>query len=167
MLPYVARRYGARDGEGIRRGLREAHVAGLAYVGVLFLILPLAARPLATAFSSSPLTSEHATFALRMVPFACLASLPFFLCRPAFEGMGQGRPGLYAAVLRYLVLTAPAAWLGMQAAEALGRPAFQGLVVALVVAAALTSALFLAWMRAALRAPILDPAPEVSPPALQ
>ena len=84
-------------------------------------------------------------------PVAVVVSLPFFLVRPAFEGMGRGRPGLVVAALRYVALTAPAAWLGIRAADAAGWPAIVGLVLGLIVASALASGVFLAWIRRALR----------------
>ena len=49
--------------------------------------------PLAAMLAENPLTAEFASFALRLVPLACLATIPFFICRPIFEGMGQGHPG--------------------------------------------------------------------------
>ena len=61
-------------------------------------ILWFSAGPIAAGLSSSPITRQFATFAIRVVPAACLASLSIFLCRPAFEGMGRGRPGLAIAV---------------------------------------------------------------------
>lgn len=151
MLPYVARRYGAGDLDGIRRGLREAHVAGAVYVLILVPILFFGAWPMARLFANSPLTTQYSAFALRLIPLACMSALPFFLARPVFEGMGRGRPGLYAAVLRYLVLTGPAAWLGIQIARAVGRPGLYGLLGGLVLASALSSAAFLAWIRITLR----------------
>lgn len=152
MLPYAARRYGAKDIEGIGRGLREAHVAGLVYSALIAPIVWFAARPIATALGHAETTVAFSTFSLRVVPLAVVASLPFFLCRPAFEGMGRGRPGLVMASLRYVGLTAPAAWLGAQTASAVGRPGLYGLIVGLVGATAVTSLIFLAWMRSALRA---------------
>jgi Na+-driven multidrug efflux pump len=74
----------------------------------------------------------------------------FLLCRPVFEAMGRGRPGLWMATLRYGVLMLPLAWLGMYEAELLGYPAIDGLVVALLLASALSSAIFYVWMRRAL-----------------
>ena len=66
--------------------------------------------------------------------------------------MGRGGPGLAVAALRYLVLTAPAAWLGLGAARAAGIPGLHGLVAGLLLAGAVASAAFLLWIRAALRA---------------
>ena len=39
--------------------------------------------------------------ALRLVPLSCLIGVPFLLCRPVFEGMNRGKPGLVMAALRY------------------------------------------------------------------
>lgn len=152
MLPYVARRYGARDLDGIRDGVRDALRAGVVYSLALVPVLLLAAGPLARAQTQSTLAAGLAATALRLIPLATLFGLPFFLCRPAFEGMGLPRPGLAVALLRYLVLTAPLAWLGVTAAGALQFPAIYGAILGLLVATGLSSAVLLAWMRAVLRA---------------
>ena len=156
MLPFTARRFGANDIRGIWRGLREAHLVGIAYTILAAPILYFGAAPLAAALSASPVTRQFATFAIRVIPIGCLASLSIFLCRPVFEGMGRGRPGLLMAIFRYVLLTAPAAWLGIRSADALGVPGLYGLIGALVAAAGLSSILFLLWVRSALRA--LSPA---------
>jgi Na+-driven multidrug efflux pump len=161
MLPYVARRYGARDLEGIRSGVRDALRAGVVYALALVPVMLLAAGPLARAQTQSERATELATTALRLIPLSCLLGLPFFLCRPVFEGMGLARPGLVVALLRYLVLTAPLCWLGVTAGDALGFPALYGAIVGLLVATLIASAVLLGWMRAALRAlaPAWGPAP--------
>jgi putative MATE family efflux protein len=151
MLPFAARRFGEGDVLGIRRGLRRTHVAGLVYCAVAAPILWLGAAPLAAALSDSPLTQAFATFGVRVIPLACLAAMPIFLCRPVFEGLGRGRPGLVVASIRYLGLTAPAAWLGIRLASAWGFPGLYGLIVGLIGAAAIASGIFLAWVRGALR----------------
>ena len=73
--------------------------------------------------------------------------VPFSLCRPAFEGLQRGRPGLTMAVFRYAVLTIPFAFAGMTAARVLGRPPLYGLLVGLIGASGLASAVFFTWMR--------------------
>jgi putative MATE family efflux protein len=151
MLPFAARRFGTRDVKGIAEGLRTVHLAGAAYALALAPVLWFAARPLAAALTHAEAAREYATFGLRTVPAAVLFSLPFFLVRPAFEGMGKGRPGLVVAALRYVVLTAPAVWIGVRAAEGLGRSGFEGMVVSLLATAAICSAVFLLWIQRALR----------------
>ncbi len=147
MLPFAARRFGEGDVAGVRQGLREAHVAGLVYAAVAAPLLWLLAAPLAAQLSRSPVTQAYAVFALRLVPLGTLVSLSIFLCRPVFEGLGRGRPGLVMALLRYVVLAAPAAWLGLKLGSAAGIPGLYGLLLGQLVAAALTSAAFLIWVR--------------------
>jgi len=151
MLPYVARHFGARDLEGIRRGVREALRAGVVYALVLVPVMLLAAGPLARAQTKSEAAATLATTALRLIPLACLLGLPFFLCRPAFEGMGVARPGLMVALLRYLGLTAPLTWLGVTTAGLLHLPALYGAIVGLMAASAVSSTVLLGWMRSMLR----------------
>jgi Na+-driven multidrug efflux pump len=151
-LPFTARHYGRKDMETVRRGFREASLAAVGYS--LLLVAPatwFGGPPLAALLAEEPATASFAAFALRVVPLACLASIPFFLCRPTFEGMGQGRPGLWMALLRYLVLTVPLAFGGVRVAQSLGWPGFHGLVFGLVAASAISSAIFHAWLLAALR----------------
>lgn len=166
MLPFAARRYGTGDLDGLSAGLRKAHLAGVAYAAVAAPVLWIASRPIARAILESPAAQEYATTALRLVPLAVVVTLPFFLVRPVFEGLGQGRPGLVMAVVRYVGLTAPAAWAGIRVAESTGQPAIYGLIVGLLAATALTSSSFLLWVRAALRsesARIANPATGGSP----
>jgi putative MATE family efflux protein len=151
MLPYTARRFGANDLEGVRRGLRESHIAMFLYLLLAAPVLYVGAPLLAAALSRSPMTRAYATFAVRLVPLACLASLSVFLCRPAFEGLGRGRPGLLIALLRYALLTGPMAWIGIRLAAALGYPGLYGLLLGLIAAAGISSAIFLLWTRRVLR----------------
>ena len=111
--------------------------------------------------SRSPVTREFATFGVRLIPLACLASLSVFLCRPAFEGLGRGRPGLLIALLRYALLTGPMGWIGIRLGAALGYPGLYGLLLGLIGAAGISSAVFLLWTRRVLRA--LPPRPPASP----
>ena len=153
MLPYMARRFGEGDLAGVRRGLREARLASAIYslliVGpVMLVISPWLAR----ALSEAPLTGEYASFILRLVPLVCLVGAPFLLCRPVFEAMQRGKPGLLMATLRYVVLTAPVSWLGIRTAQALGFPGLHGLVIGLLLVGLISSATFVIWLRAALRA---------------
>lgn len=147
MLPYAARRFGEHDLAGLRRGLRESIVVSAGYTLALVAPVLLFGAPwIARALAESQITRDLATFALRVVPLACLAGAPFLVCRPMFEGIGRGRPGLVMAALRYGVLTAPCAWLGMRGAAALGKPALHGALMGLLVSAAVSSLVFLVWL---------------------
>lgn len=152
MLPYAARRFGRGDIGGIRRGLKEAHVAAVIYLAIATPILWIGARPLALALSHSSVTADFATFSMRLIPIACVAALPLFLCRPAFEALGRGGPGLAIALLRYVVLTLPCAWIAVRLAETFGLPGFYGILAGVIGASAITSIVFLGWIRHALRA---------------
>jgi Na+-driven multidrug efflux pump len=152
MLPFAARRYGKGDLAGVRRGLRDAVVAASAYVALVCTPAVLLVAPVVAAWlAESPRTEALAVVALRLTPVACLAAAPFFLCRPLFEAMGRGEPGLSVAALRFGVLTAPAVWLGIRAADAGGLPALYGALAGALVATSLTSAGLLAWAHAATR----------------
>jgi len=162
MLPYAARRYGAGDCDGIRRGLRQAALASSLYA--LLVVGPtmlLAAGWLARRLTESELTMRYTIFALRTVPLACLVGAPFLLCRPVFEAMQRGRPGLVMALVRYVALTGPLAWLGMSGANALGQPTLYGVIVGTLGAGVVSSAAFYLWLRAVLG----EPSPHAGPAA--
>ncbi|MGH9870136.1 MAG: MATE family efflux transporter [Candidatus Polarisedimenticolia bacterium] len=151
VLPYVARRLGENDTDGVRRGLREACLASVVYVMVLVApALWLGAPAIARALGESEVTERFTVAALRACPVAVLAMIPFILVRPAFEGMQRGRPGLAVALLRYVVLTIPMAMAGTWVARGLGLPSFVGMLGGLIGATAIASIVFLIWIRAAL-----------------
>ena len=105
---------------------------------------------LARGLSESQLTMRYATFALQTVPLACLLGAPFLYCRPVFEAMQRGKPGLLMALVRYLVLTGPLAWLGMLGATSMGYPPLYGLIVGTLVAGGVSSAGLYVWLRSTL-----------------
>ncbi len=153
LLPFSARRMGERDVAGMRRGLREIGTVSIVYtLGIVGPAVYFSAPTLAHWLAETPLSAEYATFALRLVPIATLATAPFLLVRPVFEGMGRGRPGLAMALIRYLVLTLPTAWAGVRLATAMGQPQLYGLVVGLLVVGLISSGAFSLWLHAALNA---------------
>jgi Na+-driven multidrug efflux pump len=150
MLPFAARRFGAKDVSGVRAGLREAHAAGVIYIAIVAPILFLAAEPLARQMTASPTSLAFLVPALRFAPVGALIAMPFFLCRPVFEGLGLGRPGLLLSILRYVVLAAPAAWWGVHFASSRGISPVLGVALGVSVAAVLSSAAMLLWTRSIL-----------------
>jgi len=153
VLPFVARRFGEGNVRAIRDGMRQILlVAGVYCIGLVTPAMLFGGPRLARALAESPLTAGLATVALALSPLACLAMVPFTLCRPAFEGLQRGRPGLAMAAFRYALLTVPFAFAGMRAAGGFGRPPLYGLLTGLIAASALSSAVFYAWMRRVLAA---------------
>ncbi len=151
MLPYAARRFGSDDIAGVRKGIRQAGLASLLYAVVLLApSMLLGGEWLALKLAETPVSRQYTAFALQLVPLGCLAGAPFLLCRPIFEGMNRGTPGMVIAALRYIVLTAPLAWGGMVLAERLGHTAFSGLLIGLLIAAVVPSVAFYLWLQAAL-----------------
>lgn len=151
MLPFTARRFGEGDIAGMRRALREAMGAGVGYC--LLLVAPVLwifGPAIAARLGEAPNTVRYTTTALWICPLACIAALPFFLCRPMFEGMQNARPGLVAALLRYVVLTAPLAWVGTRIAVANGYPGLYGIIGGVVAATAVSSVVLAAWLVATL-----------------
>ena len=148
MLPFAAKRIGARDSAGLNKGLWQAAVVSVVYsLGIMLPLVWLLGDRLAGWLAEAPLTAEYTAFSLQVVPIASLALAPFILCRPVFEAMGRGQPGLYMAIFRYVVLTVPAAYLGMRVAAAYGQPNLYGILIAMVVVAIVSSAVFSAWLK--------------------
>ncbi len=152
IVPYVARAVGEGRLDEVWRGLRQA--LGFAAVYGLLLI-PLGAllgQPLADLLGDAPETRRLAGLAVSWAaPLFVLASGPFVLCRPAFEGLQRGMPGLVMAVVRYLLLSAPLALAGAFAAEASGRSPLLGVLAGVIAGTLIASAVFAAWLVRTLR----------------
>jgi Na+-driven multidrug efflux pump len=151
VLPFVARLSGERDYVAIRRGLRQVMLVGAVYcVAIVTPGVLLGGGALARWLATAEATERLTRVALALVPLAVLAAIPFQLCRPAFEGLQRGRPGLVMAVVRYVGLTIPFGFGGMVIAERTGGTPLFGLLLGLALASALASIVFLVWMERAL-----------------
>lgn len=153
IVPYVARAVGEGRLDDVRRGLRQA--LGFAFVYGLLLapLCALVGAPLARFLGDAPETERLATFAVRWAtPLFALASGPFILCRPAFEGLQRGFPGLIMSAARYLGLSAPLGLTGALLAHTSGRSPLYGLLIGLIAGTAVASAIFTVWLWRALRA---------------
>lgn len=152
MLPFVGRLVGQQDWVGVRKAMRDSLVTSTLYS--LLLVGPvmwLTGSWLAGALAESPQTAEYTRVALMIVPLACLFAAPFFLCRPIFEAMGRGKPGLIMAVARTAVLVVPLALAGIRLASWLGYAEVYGMLAGLLVVGAISSGAFMLWLRAELR----------------
>lgn len=147
LLPFIAKRFGRGDFADLRLGFRQACLASLAYC-VLFVtpLIAFGAAPLSEWLAESEMTARFATISLYFVPAGCLVGALFLLCRPVFEGMGQARPVVFAAVGRYILLTAPGAYLGVVAARAYEQPEIYGLIAGLLIVALISSGGFFLWL---------------------
>jgi Na+-driven multidrug efflux pump len=152
MLPFAGKRFGAGDLEGIRRGVRTALLFSSAYSVILLGPLMYFIAPwMAEHLTSSEITKGYTSYGLRMVPLACLTGSAFLFCRPVFEAMGRGKPGLWTAVLRYIVLTGPLVFLGNLLAMRADQPPLIGIILGLILAAGISSLVFYLWLKTALR----------------
>ena len=151
LLPFTGRLFGRRDYAGIRSGFRQVTLIAAGYSALFVLPVTWLFRDeLVRLFAESRSTEELAAKALLITPLACLAAIPFFACRPVFEGMQQGFPGLAVALLRYVVLTMPCLIAGFWVAISLGYPGVLGALAGLVLASAVASLVFLLWMQRAI-----------------
>lgn len=162
VLPFVARLVGEGQHEAMRSQLYRAF--GLAAAYVLLVATPLCllgGEALAVALGDAAATQTLAAFAVRYAaPVAALVTIPFLLCRPAFEALQRGGPGLVMATMRYLLLAAPLAYAGATIARDHGFDPFYGLLAGLLSGTAVTSVAFLVWLIDALKDLDEDAAPE-------
>jgi Na+-driven multidrug efflux pump len=157
MLPFAGRLVGRKDWDGLRHSIRQSLGVSVAYSAVLVAPLMVLVGPwLATALAESADTATYTRFALYLVPLGCIASTPFFLMRPVFEALGQGKPGLIMAAVRTLVLTVPLAWLGQWVAVWLGYPGLYGMLFGLLAVGALSSGAFVIWLQQTLRVVVAE-----------
>lgn len=148
MLPFAGRLVGKKDWDGLRSSIRQALVLTVGYAVVLVAPVILVIGPwLASALAESPQTATYTRFALYLVPIGCVVSTPFFLMRPVFEALGQGKPGLIMAAIRALVLTVPLAWGGQALAVSMGYPGMYGMMIGLLAVGALSSVAFVIWLQ--------------------
>lgn len=152
IVPYVARATGEGRLDDVWRGLRQALGFAMLYGLALGPLCALAGEPLARLLGDAPETERLAGFAVRWAaPLFVLVSGPFVLCRPAFEGLQRGFPGLVMAVVRYLLLSAPLGLTGAFVAQSSGRSPLLGLLIGVIVGTAIASAIFAAWLVRTLR----------------
>lgn len=148
VLPFVARMAGEGRYDEVRAQLKNAFF--LAFGFVVIGVAPaswLGADWIAGFLSKGAQTRDLASFAIRYaVPLGALVSIPFILCRPTFEALQRGAPGLTMAFVRYLCLSAPLALLGAHVARSLDQDPFGGLIFGLLSGSLLVSIGFLAWL---------------------
>ena len=148
VLPFVARLVGENQVAQVRRGMNQA--LGFAVAYALLVALPvcyLAGDLIAAWLGNQDETVELASFAIRIaVPFGVLTAAPFMLCRPAFEAVQRGTPGLIMAAVRYVGLSIPLGYTGAKVAEAYGHEPFHGLVVGLLSGTVCVSVVFVLWL---------------------
>jgi Na+-driven multidrug efflux pump len=148
VLPFAAKLVGEGRVGDVRRGMRQAHLFALGYALLAVFPVCAAAGPaIAGWLGNQPETVELAGFAIRWaVPFGVLVASPFLLCRPAFEAVQRGTPGLVMAVLRYVVLSIPLGLSGAWLAVQWGHEPFHGLVAGLISGTVVVSAIFVTWL---------------------
>ncbi len=153
VLPFVARLVGEGHHQAIRAQLYRAFGLSAAYVVLVATPLCfLLAEPLARWLGNAETTQTLAGFAVRYgTPLGALVAMPFILCRPAFEALQRGGPGLLMAIVRYLLLAGPLAWAGARMAREHGFDPFYGLIAGLLGGTAVTSVAFLVWLIDALK----------------
>ncbi|MEY2980620.1 MAG: hypothetical protein RL562_847 [Planctomycetota bacterium] len=155
VVPFVARRiHEASDpravGVDLGRAVALAGGMGLAFalpVGVLF------SEQVAAFFVPSgqaqALGDPATTLAMRLLPLALVANLPFLILRPTFEALHRPRAGIAVSTLRFAVFSPPLVLWGHSLTP--DEPAI-GVLGGLITAAALASTMAAVMAARALRA---------------
>ncbi|MCA8941182.1 MAG: MATE family efflux transporter, partial [Planctomycetes bacterium] len=120
VLPYVARNVAEGRVEEVSSNLRRTLLlgAGIALVvtvssGLLF------PHTIGRFFlRGEDADIEPAITALRLLPIAALAAIPFIILRPVFEAVGRPRAGIIVSTLRFAVFSLPLITIGVAIAKA-------------------------------------------------
>lgn len=148
VLPFMARHLGEKNLPEVKRGLKQAYAFGVLYVILIATPACVIFGPAIAGFlGKAPETKSLVAFAIRYaVPIGALVATPFLICRPAFEAVQRGTPGLIMATVRYLLLSVPLALLGANLCAGSGQDPFFGLIAGLLAGTSLVSVLFTAWL---------------------
>lgn len=154
LLPLVAHRWGAGDRAGVRRQVRVASLAGVAYAVVLVGPVALVVGPwLAEQLSEAARTAALARATMPFLPPAVLAMVPILQLRSAFDGIGRARTGLRVSFVRSALLVVPLVLAGSALAPRLAWDPLLGACAGFVLGLALASLYLLILLRSALRGP--------------
>lgn len=118
VVPFVARRIHETSdpgavGRDLRRALALAGGIGLAFalpVGVLF--PEQVAAYFVPSDGAGALADPSTRTAMRLLPLALLANLPFLILRPTFEALHRPKAGLLVSTLRFALFSPPLVLLG-------------------------------------------------------
>jgi Na+-driven multidrug efflux pump len=148
VLPFTARHLGEGNLPEVKRGLKQAYVFAALYVLLVATPVFVVSGPAIAGFlGKAAETKSLVAFALRYaVPVGAFVAIPFLICRPAFEAVQRGAPGLIMATVRYLVLSVPLALVGARLCASTGRDPFFGLIAGLLAGTSVVSVLFTAWL---------------------
>ncbi len=111
MRPLVGYNYGASEHRRVQKIYR---VALLLAVGIMVLgtvLCQAIPSELISLFTSGSETISAGTSALRIISIGFLASTVSVISSGALEGLGMGLPSLMISLLRYVLITIPAAFL--------------------------------------------------------
>ncbi len=112
MRPIISYNYGAGEKARLRQVLRWSNIltGSIMLLGtLLFLLFP---QVILSIFNASPATMEAGIPALRIICLGFLVSTISVITSGALEALGQGGSSLLLSLARYLLVIAPAAWIG-------------------------------------------------------
>jgi len=156
VVPFVARRVHETTnpravGSDLRRALALAGGTGLAFalpVGVLF--PDQVAAYFVPSDGAGALADPATRTAMRLLPLALMANLPFLILRPTFEALHRPKVGLAVSALRFALFSPPLVLLGHSLTPE--QPAL-GVLGGLITAATLASATAALLAARAIRSP--------------
>ena len=111
MRPLVGYNYGAGESVRVSKIYRVALLLGAGIMALGTLLCQTIPALLIGMFTSSSETIEAGTLALRIISIGFLASTVSVISSGALEGLGMGVPSLMISLLRYVLITIPAAFL--------------------------------------------------------
>lgn len=152
VIPYVARSLPQGRTLAMKSDLRRTLLALAALAVVVTICVGwVFAEPIATFLvkgeAGEVAPQARALAALRLLPLAALATLPFVVLRPVFESAQRPRLGVLVSVLRFAILSPPLIFAGHALAPSLGIDGVLGVILGVITATLLASAVtaVLAW----------------------
>ncbi|MCB0338165.1 MAG: polysaccharide biosynthesis C-terminal domain-containing protein [Bdellovibrionales bacterium] len=134
LLPFVGRLYQRQAFDSIKR--TYLGIMGIGAIYTLTIVLPLsyfADEPILNLLTETSAMIDYGTFAIKIVPWVCLASVPFIFGKPLFEGFHRGRPVILLAILRYVLLAVPGCAIAVFIAPLFNVDAFRAVMWSLVL----------------------------------
>lgn len=111
MRPLVGYNFGAREYGRVRRIYLTALVLSGVIMTLGTILCQTMPEALISPFTSNAATVEAGAAALRVISFGFIISTLSVISCGALEGLGMGSPSLVISLLRYVVITIPAAFV--------------------------------------------------------
>ncbi|MEM7651139.1 MAG: MATE family efflux transporter [Pseudomonadota bacterium] len=112
MAPIIGQNWGARKFKRVHQTINLAIAFNIAWSALIAVILALLAKPIASSFSDDPLVVEYTVLFFWIVPFSYGIGNLVFGWSSAFNAMGKPQKAFVMIVVKSLVMTIPAVFIG-------------------------------------------------------